>query len=299
LMAESIEAVDVMAFAKTVKNAGICGQFFALLQRMLHMSYKNPYIWAVRIVMYICLALMVGTMYEGVGRRSETSDTTVADCVPGSTELIASESLLPCLYYVAAFLVFMSVAVLPFFLEIRDVFRRERANGQITCAPYVIADFVANLFGITVIAGSSAVLVVSISGMNNLGGFFLNLWLALVVAESLMRFIGAGQPHYILGMAFGAGLFGMFMLCEGFMVRPDDIPDYWYWAYVIAFHTYSFEWFMHNQFKDALPCGPVILKLYNMDDVDPLKDAMILLGFALLFQFGFFLALYILHTGRR
>mmetsp|Transcript_52630 Transcript_52630/g.114939 ORF Transcript_52630/g.114939 Transcript_52630/m.114939 type:complete len:608 (-) Transcript_52630:194-2017(-) len=299
MMAETIATVDVVAFASTIRGANVFMQFFALLQRMLHMSYKNPYIWGVRIVMYICLALMVGTMYEGVGSRSETEGKSVSDCRAGTVELVASESLLPCLYYVAAFLVFMSVAVLPFFLEIRDVFRRERANGQITCAPYVIADFVANLFGITIIAGCSASLVVGISGMNNMGGFFLNLWLALIVAESFMRFIGAGQPHYILGMAFGAGTFGMFMLCEGYMVRPQDIPDYWIWAYKIAFHTYSFEWFMYNQFKDAMPCGPVILEMYDMANVDPLRDAMILLGFAVLFQFGFFVMLYWLHTGRR
>ena len=40
-----------------------------------------------------------------------------------------------------------------------------RRWGQITCFPYVIADFIANLPGITLIAASSSVLVVFISGV--------------------------------------------------------------------------------------------------------------------------------------
>jgi len=299
-LSQTVETADAQAYAKTVKNAGLFGQFYALLVRMLHMSWKNPYIWLVRIVMYLCLTVMVGTMYEGVGSDS-TCDRGDDNCLCDEARHRAAQSLLPCLFYVAAFLVFMSVAVLPFFLEIRDVFRRERANGQIWCFPYVVADFFANLPGITIIAASSSALVVFISGMNNFGGFFLDLWLSLITAESLMRFIGAGQPHYILGMAFGAGLFGMFMLCEGFMVRPQDIPSYWIWAHKIAFHTYSFEWFMHNQFhgEAGYPCGEAILVEYGMDEVDTMVDALVLLGFAVIFQTGFFFMLYVVHTGRR
>mmetsp|Transcript_57074 Transcript_57074/g.124881 ORF Transcript_57074/g.124881 Transcript_57074/m.124881 type:complete len:624 (+) Transcript_57074:137-2008(+) len=296
MQAAEAPRTDAAAYAKTVQTAGVFWQFAILLRRMLHMAWKNPFIWAVRVVMYVLLSLMVGTMYEGVGDRSESD---AASCVFGSTEMIATQSLLPCLFYVAAFLVFMSIAVLPFFLEIRDVFRRERANGLITCAPYVVADFIANVPALALIAFLSSLLVIFIAGMNNFWSFFLNLFLALTVAESLMRFIGAGQPHYILGMALGAGMFGMFMLTEGFMVPYPDIPKYWLWGYWIGFHTYNFEWFMYNQFKDAKPCGEYILAQYDMLDVDVTRDIIVLVGFALFFQILFFCALYFLHTGRR
>ena len=109
------------AFAKSVQSAGPLLQFLVLLRRMLHMAWKNPGMWLVRIVMYLILSLMVGTMYLGKGGDAR-EDT-------GFKGQEAAQSLLPLLFYVQAFLVFMSIAILPFFLEIRDVFRRERANG--------------------------------------------------------------------------------------------------------------------------------------------------------------------------
>jgi ABC-type multidrug transport system permease subunit len=232
-------------------------------------------------------------MYFEKGKLAREDDSTDG--------LKAAESLLPLLFYVQAFLVFMSIAILPFFLELRDVFRRERANGQITCLPFVLADFFAGLPGIALIAIISTLLVVFIADLNGFGGFFLNLFFSLIVAEALMHAIGAAQPHYVIGMAFGAGLFGWLMLCEGFMVPREDIPGGWIWAHYLAFHSYSFAWFVHNQFAgdDGGPFAQAILDLYGLNSVDPLRNALIILAFALLFQMCYYFVLYFFHTGRR
>mmetsp|Transcript_56248 Transcript_56248/g.174452 ORF Transcript_56248/g.174452 Transcript_56248/m.174452 type:complete len:609 (+) Transcript_56248:89-1915(+) len=275
------------------KAAGPVMQFLVLLHRTLVMNVKNPYIFAVRLAMYVALSFMVGTMYwkEGtVARKNEMTEEVRA----------SAYALLPLLFYVQAFLVFMSVAILPFFLEQRDTFRRERANGQITCLPYVLADFLASLPGLAVIAVISTLLVVLMADLNGFGHFLSNLLLSLIVAEALMHTIGAAQPHYIIGMAFGAGLFGMFMLCEGFMVPKDDIPKGWIWGYYFAFHTYSFEWFMWNQFGEhGGAFGPLILQQYDISNVDPARNAIVLVAWAVAMEIAFFLVLYVFHTGRR
>lgn len=76
------------------------------------------------------------------------------------------------------------------------------------------------------------------------------LFLALVIAENIAILFSLLVPHYIIGMALVAGSYGMFMLCQGYMIVKSKIPDYLIWGHYISFHTYSFKSFMHNEFND-------------------------------------------------
>ncbi|GAB9474668.1 Abc transporter-like protein [Globisporangium polare] len=257
-------------------------QFSVLMHRNTLNNIRNPGIFWVRLFMYFMLSFMVGTMY-----LSTNND-------------ISEDDLVPLLFYVQAFLVFMSVAVLPFFIEQRAVFMRERANSSLSVTSYVVANFIASLPGIFLIAAMSSVLVVYLAGLNAFGYFLLNLFLSLVVAESLMHVIGAAVPHYIIGIALGAGLFGMFMLCEGFMVPRASIPDYWIWGYYLAFHTYSFESFVYKHFSEEnTPGAKAILARLGMEDVDVPRDMAILAGYVVILELIFAFILYKFHTGRR
>ncbi|RHY23189.1 hypothetical protein DYB32_009282, partial [Aphanomyces invadans] len=254
-------------------------QLAMLLHRNSLNNVRNPGVYGVRIVMYIMLSLMVGSVY--VFNTSE-------------------EDLTALLFYVQAFLVFMSVAVLPFFIEQRVVFNRERANNSLSVGSYVVANFLAALPGIFLIALVSSGIVVGLAGLNSFGYFLLNLFLSLVVAESLMHVLGATAPHYIIGIALGAGVFGMFMLVEGFMVPYKSIPSGWRWVHYIAFHSYSFKSFMYKQFEPMkTPASQAILKRFNIEEVDVDAYMIVLVGYALLLQVVFAFILWKWHTGRR
>ncbi|KUF99510.1 Dynein light chain 1 [Phytophthora nicotianae] len=257
-------------------------QFSVLMYRNTLNNIRNPGIYWIRLFMYFCLSFMVGTMY-----LSTNDDLT-------------EEDLVPLLFYVQAFLVFMSVAVLPFFIEQRAVFARERANSSLSVVSYVCANFLATLPGIFLIAAMSTALVVLLAGLNAIEYFLLNLFLSLVVAESMMHVIGAAVPHYIIGIALGAGVFGMFMLCEGFMVPRDSIPDYWIWGYYLAFHSYSFESFVFKQFEnETSEEAKAILAKYGMENVDVMQDMLYLVAYVAGFQLIFMFILWKFHTGRR
>ncbi|POM80246.1 ABC transporter-like protein [Phytophthora palmivora] len=257
-------------------------QFVVLMQRNSLNNVRNPGIYWVRLAMYTVLAFMVGTMYLS------TNDE------------ISEEDMIPLLFYVQAFLVFMSVAVLPFFIEQRAVFLRERANSGLNVFSFAISNFIATLPGIFLIALVSTLLVVLLSGLNGFWYFLLNLFLSLVVAESLMHVIGAAVPHYIIGIALGAGIYGMFMLCEGFMVPKDTIPDYWIWAYYIAFHSYSFKSFVYEHFIHVnTPTAKAILARLNLEDVNTPQNMIILACYAVGLELIFTFILYKFHTGRR
>lgn len=257
-------------------------QFVVLMQRNTLNNIRNPGIYWVRLAMYTMLAFMVGTMYLS------------------TNDAISEEDMIPLLFYVQAFLVFMSVAVLPFFIEQRAVFLRERANSGLNVFSFALSNFIATLPGIFLIALVSTLLVVLLSGLHGFWYFLLNLFLSLVVAESLMHVIGAAVPHYIIGIALGAGIYGMFMLCEGFMVPKETIPDYWIWAYYIAFHSYSFKSFVYEHFIHVdTPTAKAILVRLNLEDVDTPQNMIILACYAIGLELIFTFVLYKFHTGRR
>ena len=249
-------------------------------------SVINPGIYWVRIVMYFMLCLMMGTMYLK------------------TNEDITEDMLIPLLFYCQAFLVFMSVAVLPFFMLQQPVFVRERSNGLVDVFPFVFSNFVSALPGILLITVLSTVMVIFMTDLDGFWGFFVNLFLSLVCAESLMHVLSASTPHYIIGIALGAGFFGMFMLAEGFMVPKDAIPPWWIWAHYIAFHSYSFRSFMYNQWGDKNDLAAVSIKtqypvIADMDEDDFRNDMFILMGYGCGLQIVFFLIIYFFHTGRQ
>ncbi|KAJ0401355.1 hypothetical protein ATCC90586_000962 [Pythium insidiosum] len=257
-------------------------QFLVLLKRNWLNNLRNPGVFWIRVFMYVMLSLMVGTMYLS------------------SNDEIKTSAIVPLLFYVQAFLVFMSVAALPSFIEQRAVFQREQMNNSLHLLSFTMANFLAAIPGIAFISVVSTAIVVYFAGVHSFGSFFLNLFLSLVVAESFMHVIGAAVPHYIIGIALGAGMFGMFMLCEGFMVPFHSMPSYWLWGYYLAFHTYSFESFMYEHFSKVDTAEAwALLKDYGMEHVDVTQNMLILVAYAVVLQILFVFVLYFFHTGRR
>jgi len=266
--------------------------FITLSHRFLLNNARNPGIYWVRLVMYVMLCLMIGLMYVGLGDEYDYSS------VNSRTSM---------LFYIAAFLVFMSVAVLPFFMMERPTFLRERTNGAYGVGAWTVANFLCSLPGLALISILSTVCVVPLAGLNGFGVFFAALFSSLVAAEGFMCLIGAVSPHYIIGIALGAGVYGFFMLCEGAFKVQDDIPPWFIWVHHIGFHTYSYRVFMYNEFhsikhfEDDAPFsnGMELLRFYSFENVDVGRDLGVLLGFGVFFHLCFALVLQFFHTGRR
>lgn len=258
------------------KRANCLEKFLLILKRSLINILKNPGIFGVRLFMYIMLCFMIGVMFLKVGKSFKHED------------IIARSGLL---FYCDAFLVFMSIAVLPFYIIEREITKKEINNGLYGPFQYLFAGFLVSLIGIAVISIISTLFVVLLADLNGFGNFFLLLFLSLIVAESLTRLVSLLVPHYIIGMALVAGLYGMFMLTQGFLIIKDDIPGYLIWIYYIGFHTYSFEGFMFNEFNpikkfesQQFTSGKEVLKLYSMDDTRLWMDYVILVAWIIVME---------------
>ncbi|KAL4171264.1 hypothetical protein KRP22_009360 [Phytophthora ramorum] len=257
-------------------------QFSVLLHRNLLNNLRNPGIYWVRLVTYTVLSFMVGTMY-----LSSNPDIVATDIVM----LLA---------YVNIYLVFLSIAVLPFFIEQRAVFLRERTNSNLNVLSYVVANLLGGLPGIFLIALSSTLLVGYLAGLKSYGVFLLVVFLALVVAENLMHLISAIVPQFVVGMALGAAIFGWFILVMGLFVPGAAMPNYWRWAHRLGFLSYSFEALLFNQFgNDSSLESQAVLRKFVPDEVHLGRDLAILAGNAAAFEIAFAVILLKFHTGRR
>ncbi len=104
--------------------------------------------------MYVMLSLMVGTMYLS------------------SNQTISNAAMTSLLFYVQAFLVFISVAALPALIEGRFVFQRERMNNSLHLLSFTMANFLGALPGIASFPSSRRQLSCTLPASTRLDRFY-------------------------------------------------------------------------------------------------------------------------------
>jgi ABC-type multidrug transport system permease subunit len=172
----------------------------------------------------------------------------------------------------------MSVAVLPFTVMERDIVDKEVLNKYYHPIAYQVAQGLASIPGAALLAFLVSLIVVSMLKFKDPYWYFLNMFLALLTSEALAQLVSHVVPHFVIGMALIAGLFGFFMLFQGFMIVPSDFPNWLRWTYNVAFHTYSWRSFMVTEFRGdefpgtPFPTGEDVLKFYEIEDTNRGND---------------------------
>jgi len=286
-------------------------QTLILMRRIFIVFLKNPAIYWARVFMYFLLALMMGTLFFQISFQQSSIEDRIS-----------------VLFFSVAFLTFMSIAAVPAFIEDKLLFVRERMNGAYRVSAYVIAHTLISIPFVVAIALTFSVTAYFLVGLKSsgFGYFLLDLSLSLMVAESLVVTISGVVPHLIIGLALGAGFYGMFMLVCGFFVKASNIPGWWIWLHYISFHTYAFEIFMYNEFNgETFPCEPQavgnsssyfcaypndsdhpsyltgeqILAYYEYQDVTMWEYFLVLVAMIVFFRVCFYLVLRFLNKGKR
>ena len=245
-----------------------------LTHRYLLNLWLNPGILGTRLAMYSILSLIIGVLFFDLGSNDSYSSAI---------------SRLGVLFYCVSFFIFMSVAVLPFTVLERAIVEKEVRNEYYHPACFQVAQAIASIPGIFALALTCSATVVGMTGLRSPYWYFLNMFLSLNCSEALAHLVSHLVPHFIIGIAIIAGIYGMFMLLCGFFIVPSEFPGWLGWSYHVAIHTYSWRSFMYGEFhgddvtfdSEQFPTGNSILKLYEIEDVNRAHDMIILLCYAL------------------
>jgi ABC-type multidrug transport system ATPase subunit len=243
-----------------------------LLRRSFIKARRDYLAYYVRLVMYLGLAVMMGTVWLRLG-YSQTS----------------IQPFINAIFFSGAFMSFMSVAYIPAYLEDYFAYTKERANGLYGPLPFVLSNFIIGLPFLFFISLVFAIVTYFMCNFRHSGsGFFmyvLYLFLDLVAAESLTILIATLFPVFVVSLALTAFANGLWMAVGGFLVPASVLNKFWYYTfYWVDYQRYVFQGMMFNQFKHTVyTCGPGCHCMYS----SPLEKMCKIDGTAVLEALGY------------
>jgi ABC-type multidrug transport system permease subunit len=167
----------------------------------------------------------------------------------------------------------MAVAYVPAFLEDRAVYVKDRANGLYGPTAFMITNMLVGLpylFGISTIF--SAISYWLSNFQPTATAFFkwiMWLFLDLVAAESLVVFVSAIAPNFVISLALVAFANGLWMSVGGFLHPIPLLNPFWNYVFsYIDYQAYVFQGMMVNELKDrSYSCAPGCQCSYPTSDL--------------------------------
>lgn len=211
-----------------------------LSRRLLVKARRDVFAYILRIFMYLCLAILMGTVWLRLNHNQDNISSFVS-----------------ALFFSGAFMSFMTVAYIPVYIEDFMNFKKEARNNLYGPLPFIISNFLVGLpflFIITIVFSLFTYWMVNFK--NTAEGFFrfvLWLFLDLVAAESMVVLISSSIPIFIVALALTAFANGLWMAVQGFLVPATILNPFWYYTfYWIDYQRYVFHGMMITEFSNSV-----------------------------------------------
>jgi hypothetical protein len=78
--------------------------------------------------------------------------------------------------------------------------------------------------------------------------FVLAVWLIVLMASSLVIFLSAVSPDFILGNSLLCIFLGVFFLFSGYFIPKESIPRYWTFMYYVSMYRYPLDLLLINEY---------------------------------------------------
>ncbi|XP_020242669.1 LOW QUALITY PROTEIN: pleiotropic drug resistance protein TUR2-like [Asparagus officinalis] len=192
-----------------------------------HQSYwRNPEYSAIRIFITTITALLLGTMFWGLGSKMGTSQ-----------DLFNS---MGSIYSAVLFLGIQNSQIVQPVVDVeRTVFYREKAAGMYSALPYAYAQVMVEV-PYVILQTIIYCLIVVYSMINFQWGAFKFFWYLFFMFASFMYFTLYGMmtvaltPNSNVAAILSSAFCGIWNLFAGFLVPWPRIPTWWRWYYWIC-----------------------------------------------------------------
>jgi hypothetical protein len=207
-----------------------------LIHRSFIKSYRDVVAYGIRVAMYMGLAIMMGTVWLRLS--------------PHQSNINAFTNAI---FFGGAFMSFMAVAYIPAYLEDRQTYVHERANGLYGPTAFLVSNFLVGIPYLFLISLLFSLIAYWLSNFNPSASAFFTwvmwLFLDLLAAESLVVLISSLVPLFVVALAATAFANGLWMSVNGFMVQPQTLNVFWrYVFHYIDYQAYVFRGMMVNEF---------------------------------------------------
>lgn len=203
---------------------------------LLIMSREWKYFW-LRLVLYMALALCIGTVFAGLGHSLSSVVTRVA-----------------AIFAFVSFTSLLSIAGVPAHTKEIKIYASEEHNGHSGALVFLLGQLFSSIPFLFLISVSSSVVFYFLIGLRNefslLMYFVLNFFTCLLACEGLMLLVACFSLDIFWSILTLVCIHVIMMLSSGYFRIRSDLPEP-VWTYplsYVAFHTYSILGLLENEY---------------------------------------------------
>jgi ABC-type multidrug transport system ATPase subunit len=226
---------------ETVPNSAL-NLLIVVLHRNWIKSRRDFMVYAARMILYIGLAILIGTVWLRLPANQMSIDAYSR-----------------CILFSSAFSSFMAVVYVPAFLEDYFVFTKDRSNGSYGTAIFGLANFLTGLpflFMVSLIPASISYWMVNFRP--DASAFMV--WVAwsylnILGAESLVVLASAIFPNFLGALSLFAMVNEIWMASNGYMVPLEQLNAFYRYLYYINYQGYVYRGYARNEFQRSYECA--------------------------------------------
>ncbi|XP_022755597.1 ABC transporter G family member 3-like [Durio zibethinus] len=203
---------------------------------LLIMSREWKYYW-LRLILYMLLALCIGTVFSGLGHSLSSVVTRVA-----------------AIFVFVSFTSLLSIAGVPALMKEIKIYASEESNQHSGALIFLFGQLLSSIPFLFLISISSSLVFYFLVGLQDefslLMYFVLNFFMCLLVNEGLMLAVISLWQNIFWSVLTLVTIQVVMMLAAGYFRIRNELPST-VWTYplsYIAFHTYSILGLLENEY---------------------------------------------------